>query len=288
LNPGGIKTLGKISFRKVLIFSFACDILQYIMTTTEHNQILPQLNNCNMIANHWAKELLTIFERTCVKDWRENQHLKVRTSEWKYEQHLQIEKGKEYSLIISSSDIILSEDDDFKNIRPDALIFISTATVNEAVIFRWAERSKPLCTIRKNNKSGFIITSDYKAETIVYRKFKRINPRLTEIGTFTKNSLAAQGLNRTRSKGGKISNQNSAVQSARKKGKLVKGSTVRLFGNNIFDLKTMKDAYEFVASEYGYKKSYATFVRELKKEGGANVIEFRKNNDTLQVSLMDI
>jgi hypothetical protein len=258
------------------------------MTAKGNNQILPQLNNCNMTANHWAKELMTIFERTCVKDWRENQHLKVKISEWKYEQHLQIEKGKEYSLIISSSDIILSEDDEFKNIRPDTLIFISTAMANEAVIFCWAERSKPLCTIKKNNKSGFIITSDYKAEAIVYRKFKHINPRLTEIGKFTKNSLAYQGLNKTRSKGGKISNQNSDVQSARKKGKLVKGSTVRLFGNNIFDLKTMRDAYEFVASEYGYEKSYRTFVRELKKEGGTNVIEFKKNNDILQVSLLEI
>jgi hypothetical protein len=53
----------------------------------------------------------------------------------------------------------------------------------------------------------------------------------------------------------------------------------------------MRDAYKFVVSEYGYKKSYITFVRELKKEGesgGANVIEFKKNNDILQVSLMDI
>jgi hypothetical protein len=244
-----------------------------------------------MIANHWARELMTLFDYTCLKEWRENQHLKVKTSEWKYEQHLQIERGKEYSLIISSSDIILSEDDDFKNIRPDTLIFISTSTANEAVIFRWAERSKPLCTIKKNNNRSFIITSDYREETIVYRKFNHINPRLTEIGTFTKNSLAYQSLNKSRSKGGKIFNQNSAVQSARKKGKLVKGSKVYLFGDNIVDFKTMKDAHEFVASEYGYEKSYRTFVRELKKDsetGSANVLEFKKDNDILEVRLMDI
>jgi phage terminase large subunit len=50
----------------------------------------------------------------------------------------------------------------------------------------------------------------------------------------------------------------------------------------------MKDAYEFVAGEYGYEKSYRTFVQKLKKEGGTNVIEFKKNNDILKVSLFDI
>ncbi|GHV89362.1 hypothetical protein AGMMS50267_17220 [Spirochaetia bacterium] len=249
----------------------------------DYRQILPQLNNCNMIANHWAKELLTIFV-TCIKEWKENQHIKVKISEWKYEQHLQIERGKEYSLVISSSGEILKNDDDYKGYTPDTLIFISTATADEAVIFFWAERDKPLCTIKKN-KNDFSITSNYKEEIIHYRKFKHINLRLTEIGKFTKSSLAYQGLNKTRSKGGKISNQNSDVQSARKKEKLVKGSAVRLFGNNIFDLKTMKDAHKFVASEYDYTKSYRTFVRKLKK---GNVIEFKKNSDVLQVSLMEI
>jgi hypothetical protein len=252
------------------------------------DEILPQLNNLNMTANHWARELMTVFERTCVKDWKPNQHLKVKISEWKYEQHLQIERGREYSLIISSSDIILQEDDGFRNIRPDTLIFISTSTANEAVIFCWAERNKPLCTIKKNNNSSFFIISGYRAEAVLYRKFKHINSRLTEIGTFTKKSLAYQALGKTCSKGGKISNQNSDVQRARKKGKLVKGSAVRLFGNNIIDLKTMKDAHEFVAREYGYEKSYATFVRELKKGNAENVLEFKKNNDILQVSLMNI
>jgi hypothetical protein len=253
------------------------------MKTKEYNQILPQLNNCNMIANHWARELLTIFV-TCIKQWKENQHLKVTISEWKYEQHLQIERGKEYSLIISSSREILKNDDDYKDYTPDTLIFISTATADEAVIFRWAERNKPLCAIKKD-KNGFTITSDYKEEAILNRKFKRINRRLTEVGNFTKSSLAYQGLNKTRSKGGKISYQNSDVQSARKKGKLVKGSKVHLFGNNITDLKTMKDAHEFLTSEYDYTKSYRTFVRELKEGNG---IEFKKNGDILQVSLMDI
>jgi hypothetical protein len=46
----------------------------------------------------------------------------------------------------------------------------------------------------------------------------------------------------------------------------------------------MKGAYEFVAGGYDYTKSYRTFVRELKKE---DVIEFKKNGDILQVSLMD-
>jgi hypothetical protein len=248
-----------------------------------HNQILPQLDNCNMIANHWAKELMTLFERTCVKEWRENQHLRVKTSEWKYEQHLQIERGKEYSLIISSSDIILSEDDDFKNIRPDTLIFISTSTANEAVIFRWAERGKPLCTIKKNNESSFILIKDGMERIIKYRNFRTEsgNRNLTELGRFVSNSLVALCLQKTRSKGGKVSNQNSDVQSARKKDKPVKGSNVYLSGDHIASFKTtMKDAHEFVAREYGYEKSYRTFVRELKKEGEtgrANVLEFKKN-----------
>jgi hypothetical protein len=250
-------------------------------TTRVADEVLPQLNNCNMIANHWVKELLTIFV-TCRKEWRENQHIKVKINEWKYEKHLQIESGKEYSLIISSSREILKNGDDYKGYMPDTLIFISTATADEAVIFCWAERNRPLCTIKKN-KDDFSIISNYKGEIIQYRKFKHINPRLTEIGKFTKSNLAYQGLNKTRSKGGKISNQNSDVQSVRKKGKLVKGSAVYLFGSNIIELNTMKDAYEFVASEYDYTKSYRTFVRELKK---GNVIEFKKNDDTLQVSLM--
>jgi hypothetical protein len=188
--------------------------------TREYHQILPQLDNCDMTANHWAKELLTIFV-TCVKEWKENQHLKVKISEWKYEQHLQIARGKAYSLIISSSREILKNDDDYKGYTPDTLLFISTATANEAVIFCWAERNKPLCAIKKN-ENDFSIISNYKDEIIQYRRFKHINSRLTEVGQFTKSSLAYQGLNKTRSKGGKISNQNSEVQSARKKGNWLK------------------------------------------------------------------
>jgi hypothetical protein len=187
----------------------------------------------------------------------------------------------------------LSEDDDFKNIRPDTLIFISTTTTDEAIVFRWAERSKPLCTIKKNNESSFILIEDGKERIIKYRNFRTEsgNRNLTELGRFVSNSLVALCLQKTHSKSAKILNQNSAVQSARKKGKMIKGSTVLLFGNNIWTLKTMKDAHEFVASEYGYEKSYRTFVRELKKDsetGSANVLEFKKNDDILEVRLMGI
>jgi hypothetical protein len=255
-----------------------------VMATKEYNQILPQLNNCDVIANHWARELMTIFEHTCVKEWRENQHLKVAG--------LLVNKIEKCSLIISSSDIILNEDDDFRNIRPDTLIFISTPTADEATITKWSERQYPelYITLRKN-KNNFSIISGGTERVKDYLKFKSIKELNIKLRRFISNSLAAQGLQRTRSKGAKISNQNSDVQSTRKKGKLVKGSKVHLFGNNIIDLKTMKDAHDFVASEYGYEKSYRTFVRELKKESGAgkaNVIEFKKNNDSLQVSLMDI
>jgi hypothetical protein len=249
--------------------------------TTEYNQILPQLGNCDMIANHWAKELLTIFH-TCIKEWKENQHLKVCIHEWKYEQHLHIKRGIAYSLVISSSMEILKNDDDFKNYTANTLLFISTAKSDEAVIFQWSDRDTPICTIRKST-NGFIITSGYKEDCISYRKFEKINQKLTEVGRFTKTNLAKQGLNKTRSKGAINSNRNSDVQRIRKKGKLIKGSTVWLIGTNIFELKTMKDTHEFIKNEYGYEKVYRTLVREL-KEG--KEIEFRKGDDFLQISLM--
>jgi hypothetical protein len=151
----------------------------------------------------------------------------------------------------------------------------------------------PVYVVKKNNKNSFILIEDGVKKIVQYRKFRTEsgNKNLTKLGRFVSNSLVALCFQKTRSKGAKTSNQNSDVQSARKKGKLVKGSKVHLFGNNILDLKTMKDAHEFVASEYGYEKSYRTFVRELKKggeAGGTNVIEFKKNNDIVWVSLMEI
>jgi hypothetical protein len=249
----------------------------------EYNKILPELNNCDMIANHWAKELMTIFDYTCVKEWKPNQHLRVRIRQ-------NMKYYSEYSLVISSSKDILSNE--AKTFTPDTLILVSTATIDECSITFWGKRNlaAPTYIIKKNNENSFMLIEDGIKRIMQYRKFKTEsgNKNLTRLGRFISNSLVALCLQRTRSKGAKISNQNSDVQSARKKGKLVKGSKVLLFGNNIFDLKTMKDAHDFVTSEYGYEKSYRTFVRELKKEGEANVIEFRKNNDILQVSLMDI
>jgi hypothetical protein len=100
--------------------------------TRAADEILPQLGNCDMIANHWAKELLTIFECTCVKEWRENQHLKVRIGlwkngqQWRYSRHLKLASDKanrEFPLIISSSEDILTDED--RILDPDTLIFIT-------------------------------------------------------------------------------------------------------------------------------------------------------------------
>jgi hypothetical protein len=250
----------------------------------QSNQILPQLDNCNMIANHWAGELLTIFEHTCVKEWKENQHLKVKMGEWKYNQHLRM-NSEERPLIISSSYEILKEDDDYKSFAPDTLIFISTATANEANIFCWAERDKLLCAIKKN-KNNFSIMSNYKDEIIRYRRFKKINLRLTEKGKFTKSSLGYQALNKTRSKGGKNSNQNSETQSIRKKGKPIKGSIVFINNGNNFEQKTMLGAYEIVRAEYSYEKSYSTFRKELKRSGG-KPIDFKNKEVLTKLYLAD-
>jgi hypothetical protein len=280
----------------MLIFPLGGGILLYVTTREflasrrdkalkgkEHNQILPQLNNCNMIANHWARELMTIFDHTCVKDWRPNQHLRVRTCQ-------SMKYRLEYSLVISSSKDILS--DEAKTFAPDTLILVGTATIDECSITFWGKRhlATPVYIIRKNNADSFILIEDGVEKIRQYRKFRTEsgNKNLTKLGRFVSNSLVALCLQKTCSKGAKISNKNSDVQSARKKGKLVKGSKVFLFGNDIIGFKTMKGAYEFVAGEYGYKKSYRSFVRELKKGGEANVIEFKKNNDILRVSLMGI
>jgi hypothetical protein len=217
----------------------------------EYNNVLPELNNCDMIANHWARELMTIFEHTCVKEWRPNQHLRVRMRQ-------NMKYYMEYSLVISSSKDILS--DKAETFAPDTLILIGTATTDECSIIFWGKRhlAVPAFIIRKNDKNSFILIEDGMEKIRQYRKFKTEsgNKNLTRLGRFVSNSLVALCLRKTRSKGTKNSNKKSDVQSARKKGRLVKGSKVHLFGNDIFDLKTMKDAYEFVAGEYGYKKSY--------------------------------
>jgi hypothetical protein len=253
--------------------------------TREHQQILPRLNNSDMIANHWAKELLTIFEHTCIKEWRENQQLRVRPSTGLFVVHLRImerQKKSGYSLVISSSTDILS--DETKTYTPDTLILIGSATTDECTLTWWNEKdnAKPLFTIMKNNGNDFILITDYGERLMQYIKFKPDNSK--RLNRFLNDNLAYQCLDKTRSKGARNSNKNSAVQSARKKGKLIAGCTVIMERADNIERSTMLDAYKITVSEYDYTKSYRTFVRELKKE---DVIEFKKNGDILQVSLMD-
>lgn len=245
----------------------------------EINQILPQLNNCDMIANHWAKELMTIFEHTCIKEWKKDQHLRVRTRQ-------NIKYNSEYSLVISSSKDILDEP---KNFAPDTLILVGTATSDECSIIFWGQRSLavPAYAVRKNDKNSFILVENGIEKIRQYRKFKTEsgNKNLTKLGRFVSNSLVALCLQKTRSKGGKKSCQNSATQSARKKGKPIKGSAVIMKWLDNIEYKTMMGAYEIISDEYGYKKTYRTFVRDLKKAGGTP-IEFKKNGDPLEIFLM--
>jgi hypothetical protein len=89
----------------------------------------------------------------------------VEISIWKQPDGWAIKNLKKCLLIISSSDVILHEDDDFRNISPGTLIFISTATRDEAVITKWCERqySELYITLRKN-KNNFNIISERISE----------------------------------------------------------------------------------------------------------------------------
>lgn len=252
-------------------------------------QILPQLDNCNMIANHWAKELLTIFDDTCVKEWEQNQHLKVRSKDPSFRIALRIHKRNilsYYPLIISSSNDILSKG--AKTYPPDTLILIGSSTTDKCTLVWWDEKDNAelFFTLDKNNghMNRFILTNDKGSYSWDYLQFKNTSNNLIDnagrLHRFLNENLSYQALNKTRSKGGRISNQNSEVQSARKQGKPITGSTVILEWPNRIEYKTMLDAYKTVSAEYEYTKSYRTFVRELKKSG-ENPIKFTN----LEVSL---
>jgi hypothetical protein len=193
----------------------------------------------------------------------------------------------EYSLVISSSKDILS--DKVKTFAPDTLILVGTATTDECSITFWGKRhlAVPTYIIRKNNEISFILVEDGIEKIRQYRKFKTEsgNKNLTKLGRFVSNSLVALCLRKTRSKGGKKSCQNSIAQSSRTRGKPIAGSAVIMKWSYNMERKTMLDAYKIVAGEYGYKKSYRTFVRDLKKSGEIP-IAFKKNGGLLEISLM--
>ena len=243
---------------------------------------LPELANCDRIINRWAKELMTIFDKghnkhlitpsnaSCKKHWHQD-------TEYNEHWHLEVEsdEGKRQILVSSSLGIINS---DVKH-RPSLIIFASQPSSTEAVMFFWADRFKQYkwVTFTKIDKSSFKISGSDKNEVRQYRKF-HINSgknkngttyHWNELQTFCKMSLVASCLKSTRSKGAKVSNQNSQTQSKRKKGKIVNDKYVLMefdcpeaFND---EKKTVLDAYKICAGKYNYKKSLRQFHRDLEK-----------------------
>lgn len=251
------------------------------------DEVLGCLANCEHIAHHWAEELLTIFY--CEKDWTENQHLSV-SGDFKGE------RIENRSLVISSSNAILDEDDDYKNFTPDTLIFISHAAANEATITKWCERknSKLSVTLRKDEskkkkrkerKNTFSIIYDGNEDIKDYRNFHNSRGKTPILGKFFDSSLTKQAIRKTRSKGARNSNQNSETQRRRKEGKPVKGCKVSFHGRKVpTDYKTMQDAHQYILDNWNYKKSYSTFWRELKTR---RILELKSGDKSLVISLID-
>ena len=250
------------------------------MKTEQRNQIkklnsaLPELNNCDMIINRWAKELMTLFPDRLNKDWykddEQHWHLGARTA-----------NGTNRKILVSHNFGIINSSD--VKLDADTVIFVSQAKSDEAVMFFWGNRNNPYEYVKlfKNDKNSFI-KKNKDAETVEqYRQFKsektlrngNVIFAYDELRNFYNMSLVASCLSRTRKNGTQKSNQNSQAQSARgtkKAGKIVNCKSVKMAFDSAdhepkTENKTVLDAYRIVAGKYGYKKSLRQFHRDLAK-----------------------
>ena len=238
------------------------------------NSVLPELNSCDMIINHWAKELMTLFPQKLIKSWYKDDE-----QHW----HLEARKddGANREILVSHNFGIINSNE--VKLSANTLIFISQAKSNEAVIFFWVNRNNPINYIKitKNDKDSFIVKSKETEEIKHYRQFKtektvhngKVIFDYNELRNFYSMSLVASCLSRTRKIGNQKSNQNSQAQSARgknKANKIVNNKYVKMEFDSAnhemkIENKTVLDAYRIVTGKYGYKKSLRQFHRDLAK-----------------------
>jgi hypothetical protein len=238
----------------------------------------PELANLDRIANHWAKELMTLYPKGIEKNWI------------KYYCHLIAGKeifGDSKIWIASNLGIIAPDIDMALN----TLIFVSN-DINHATIFYWGHRYNKLSWyyLEKIDKDSFLLKGSDWEKIIKYRKFQKFefiyqadcyrgNKLIakkgekgfySELYAFINQNLVASMVHNNSSiagsKGAKVSNSNSATQSKRSKGKIRQGKAVKLVFYNDFvktDIKNFVEAYKIVAKYY--KKSIRSFRNDLHK-----------------------
>ena len=251
-------------------------IKKYVKSETIKNweQQFPELANLDRMANHWAKELLTLYPEQCKKNWQKNySHIEVKIDKWQNKR-----------IILASNHGIISSDNKYPR---DTIIFIQNDK-SHATMFKWAHRYNQFSWsyIQKIDDKSFLIKTPEKQEIKQYRKFEHKefiyyadtpNAKKGEAGfydelyAFKTSSLVGSMVHNNSgyagSKGAKVSNSNSATQSKRSKGKIREGKAVTLefdcaYGNKT-ERKNFVDAYKIVVKYYG--KSMRTFRRDLQK-----------------------
>ena len=224
---------------------------QNLSKLEQHKKNLPELNYCDMIINHWSKELLSLF--TDVRKW------------WEKGQHVSfkdINLQNSFLYVSSTLDIINNEN----NLPFNGLtyILIGKPTSNNCVLFNWKVRfnQSKWNYLEKIDSNSFRIYNVEKEKIINYKQSEQVG-LLNELQRFQNMSLVSDCIQKTRKLGTQKSNQNSSAQKLRRGKKLLLQFDCPNGYNE--EIKDMLDSYKIVSGKYNYKKSYRTFTREIKE-----------------------